>query len=313
MLSLRSSAEERITFRKQTLIVDLVRKSGSFWDALSDIRCRWGIRAMVEIPPAGMPFSPHMPPDAPKYTPQLDGGGCEEWENYAEKWLQELGKLHDKCIPDDCRVGHRFSSQMFWERFLSACVLYDPPDDQLEEYASRHQIRLVGHRISEGAAPHRSAPYRTIAPPIRWMRDAGAVEEAMLEVLNRFVSNIIEQHERTPDVPVADLIREMMRSPEFFAPVREDGEKNPATPSIQVKPWHTEDDIRNAFRMISSTQKDRPRRGRPKRNNLRAVQCASLVDRYGWTEDQVGDRYGWIASGKAGKYIRDGRKILGLS
>jgi hypothetical protein len=142
------------------------------------------------------------------------------------------------------------------------------------------------------------------------MRDGEDTEVAWLEVFNRFVTRIIEHYNNVPDVDIENVVREAMRSPDFLAPVREGTKKNLARPFIEVKPWHTEDDIRNAFRMIRSAQKESPRRGRPKRDQLTAVQCAILADRYDENENQIGERYGWTDYSRIARYIREGRQIL---
>jgi hypothetical protein len=142
------------------------------------------------------------------------------------------------------------------------------------------------------------------------MRDAGAAEDAWVAALNLVLDDLARRHEQEPDKALEEHIRETLRSSGFLDPVHDYHESNPMIPVIVVKPWHGENDIRNAFRMIRERQKERPSRGRPKRDPLQSVQCAIFADRYGWTEDRVSQYYGWESYGKAGKYIREGRRIL---
>jgi hypothetical protein len=157
----------------------------------------------------------------------------------------------------------------------------------------------------------RGTSYHTRGPtPIRHMRDAGAAEDAWIAVLNRVLGELVRRHREEPEKDLEEHIRETIRSSGFLDPVHAYYDNNPMMPVIVVEPWYGEDDVRNAFRMISDAQTERPRRGRPGRDQLQAVQCAIFADRYGWTEDQVSKRYGWKSYGTAGKYIREGRRIL---
>jgi len=242
----------------------------------------------------------YMPPGRPENVP-LGEDGHEEWSRFIRHWSQDLGELHNEIIPEDCYYGNVLQSRHGWERFLSGCVMYDPPNTSLEEFANQRLVYRTGHRESA---------YAMSAAPIRWMQDSGPVEDTWIKVLNQFVDGITQRHEQEPEKDVVELIREALSGPGLLTPVLEHHRKNPPRPFIEVKSWHTEDDIRNAFRMISDAQQRRPQRGRPKRDELRAVQCAIFADRYGWTEEQVSDHYGWEYYGKAGKYIREGRRIL---
>jgi hypothetical protein len=242
----------------------------------------------------------YMPPEHPPNAP-VGEDGFEEWSRFVRRWSQDLRKLHDEIIPEDCYYGHVFETRHCWERFLSGCVMYDPPDKELEEFVSQRLVYRKGHRDS---------PYVMSVAPIRSMKDWTAVEDACLVVLSQFADNIIQRHEQDPEKDVAELIREAFSTLDSLTPVFEHHHKNPPKPFIEVQPWHTEEDIRNAFRLLRGAQQVTSRRGRPKRDELRAVQCAIFADRYGWTEEQVSDHYGWKHYGKAGKYIREGRRIL---
>jgi hypothetical protein len=158
MLSLSSSAENRITACKQSLVIALVGKKGRFWNAVCDIRRQWGIHATTSVPaPLNHPGSVHKPPGEPKRV-NIDEDGYEEWATFQERWRQQLTELHDGFIPEDCRIGGPHLSPTVWETFLSACILYDPPAKQLEEYTNRHKFGTLGHRDSKGNRGSRSSP-----------------------------------------------------------------------------------------------------------------------------------------------------------
>jgi hypothetical protein len=303
MVSLPSSSENRIADCVQELVIALVKQSGNTWSEICEVRCRWGIAATTEVPPRMATSSVYTPAGSPENVP-VGEEGFDEWSEFIGRWGSELDALHDKIIPEDCHYGHIYESLHAWCQFLSACILYDPPDDKLDEYASRRLIYRTGLRGS---------PYDMTAAPIRHLRDHNAAENAWVAVLNRFVNNLIQRQKQEPEKDIEELIRDTFRSRDHLVPLGEYLDNNPAIPFIEVQPWHREDDIRNAFRMIRETQEERPRRGRRNRDQLQAVQCAIFADRYGWTEDQVSKHFGWENYGKAGKYIREGRRILSAS
>lgn len=300
MFNLPSSGEDRIANCVQSFVIALVKQSGSVWTEICDVRRRWEIDARTQVPPVMLSSSVHTPEGAPETVP-VGEEGFEEWFEFIERWGRDLEELHDKIVPEDCHEGHIYQSRHTWRQFLSACVIYDPPDDRLEEYASRRLIHQMGLRGS---------PYGMTAAPIRQMRDADAAENAWVTVLNRLLDNVIRHHREKPEKDIEEHIREALRSADLLDSVDEYRQQNPATPFIEVQPWHREDDIRKAFRLIREAQKEGPQRGRPKRDQLQAVQCAIFADRYSWTEDEVSKHYGWESYGKAGKYIRAGRTIL---
>jgi hypothetical protein len=305
MVSLPSSGEKRIRHCVQALVIALVKQSGDVWSEICEVRRRRGIHAITQVPPVIYPSSVHVPDGQPENVPAGEEGH-EEWCEFSDTWMHDLNELHDRIVPEECRDGHVYHSRHTWRHFLSACLLYDPPDDRLEEYASRRAHYRTGLRGTR---------YEMAAAPIRHMRDAGAAEDAWVAVLNRILGNLVRLHRQEPEKDLEEHIRETFRSEavDYLGPVREYHDKNPALPFIEVQPWHRENDVREAFRMIRDVQTERPRRGQPNRDQLQAVQCAIFADRYGWTEEQVGKHYGWTNYGKAGKYIRRGRHILNTS
>jgi hypothetical protein len=88
---------------------------------------------------------------------------------------------------------------------------------------------------------------------------------------------------------------------------------NPPRPVIDPKPWHTDKDVLNAFRIIQATHPDRPKSGRKRRDLLLDAESAILHDRYGWTYERVTDHYGWLDYTRVSKYLKRGREIVSKS
>src|SRR5688572_5045649 len=128
MRILPSSGQSRIEAKKRDLVLSLFTKRGEFWDMVSGIRARWNIQAKVGIPPHVEVYSLHFPPEGPKYAPPTEEGG-EEWSRFAHEWDQELVNLYDQTIPEEYRLNSiPDTSRALWTIFLSACVVYDPPE-----------------------------------------------------------------------------------------------------------------------------------------------------------------------------------------
>ena len=171
-------------------------------------------------------------------------------------------------MPEECRIGTAHLSHSLWKQFLSACVLYDPPDDHLEQYANHHHSGQMVQRDFEGEPfiwPLSSLYH--VRPAHSVDEGARAAEDAWSKLFNRFVNNIIERQKMAPhsqkkaphNIDLVGLLRQVMKSPDFFSPKRAYVDENPTRRFIEVKPWHTEEDIRDAFRMISGAQEERPR------------------------------------------------------
>ncbi len=62
-----------------------------------------------------------------------------------DRWRDDLGTLHDRFVPIGCRTSTRgSSSRESWEKCLSACVLYDPPETQLLKFADLVSLGPLG-------------------------------------------------------------------------------------------------------------------------------------------------------------------------
>ncbi len=97
-----------------------------------------------------------------------------------------------------------------------------------------------------------------------------------------------------------------------------------ARPYIAVEPQHTKKDIERAFSMIATTQPERRKRGRPPLDELIAVQCALLHDKYNerdpadkrfwrWTYKNLHkefEGYGVGDERSAEEHVKRGRELL---
>ena len=138
---LESSMERHLETFRRDLTLDLFTRHGSIWALVSRARRRWEIEPEARIPPA--PEFKHV--HLPKF---LLNTSRPEWPIEAEedyiRWMVYLERMHHELIPPDLRVEDvRFDSADFWDGFLSACILYDPPPDDLLGFAD-HPITSYG-------------------------------------------------------------------------------------------------------------------------------------------------------------------------
>lgn len=313
MKSLPSSGYQEIERCKFALVVALVRRRGEFWDSVEDLRQRWEIKAQRRVPPdLKVPHTGalHFPPGAPSQVHGLEEG-WEEWSIFLDGWKREVEKLYDNFVPEPARLTQTDQSRWWWSTFLSACIVYDPPDTKLEEYADSHPQILEGTYDPEDWFRDDYPKHFMSRPPIVYTRREEGIERAYRSVLDEFALRIVERLREEPDADVAKVIWEVRGQSDLFAPVEADRAGNPTRAFIEARPWQKEKDVISAFRMISATQ-DRPgRRAADPKRALRAVQCAILHDRYGWKYEEIDEKYGWASgSNLAGKHIKDGRRLL---
>jgi hypothetical protein len=113
---LQSPFAEKVRRFKRELTAQLFLRRGSFWDAVSKMRQRWNI-----VPEERVPDLPKISL-FPRQLPE---------DRYGE-WLGDLASIEREVVPEGMRrrTGH------WWSRFLSACVLYDPPELELLAFAA---------------------------------------------------------------------------------------------------------------------------------------------------------------------------------
>jgi hypothetical protein len=106
-----------------------------------------------------------LPADAPDFEDR------REHTEYAMRWQDEMSAIRDKVDPEPHPPTWGYSDyqlEVSWSDFLSACVLYDPPEDQLVEFASYgtpEATILPGGRLPTTA--NREGLPAMVDPPVR--------------------------------------------------------------------------------------------------------------------------------------------------
>src|SRR5215203_737841 len=127
---------------------------------------------------------------------------------YVDRWKEEMSAIRLKVAPEPYVPTEDWSDYLldeFWCNFLSACVLYDPPDDQLIEFAS--YIRLKPTDLYDGWNPNKRNPEmfpEMVDPPVKslwaltelrdwyWKRILDYIGERYLEPQGVDIENLPE-------------------------------------------------------------------------------------------------------------------------
>jgi hypothetical protein len=109
---------------KRNLVLQLYTKSGDFWEAVHDLRTRWDIAPVIHLPPPTN-VAVHFPEEKRLIT---DIGDLRD---FAQRRCDDIAGLKADAVP----LSYR-NDRGEWDTFLSACVLYDPPETDLLAFAA---------------------------------------------------------------------------------------------------------------------------------------------------------------------------------
>jgi hypothetical protein len=328
----QSSVLRRTQQVTHTLTLDLYRRSGEFWSEIADVRHVWQMAEPVprQIPPR-LEF-PDEPWDGIGHFPPLPPNQHDTLPGVTECW----DRLHDFCVRWYERIG--LIDGNFLYVFLTGCVCYDPPHDDLIGFAN-HADNLLG-TWHPGLPPKDTPP---AGLPIAWIPD---LDELTIEssanteyydflflaqiktgVLATLASMGIDGQaiwsavEETTTRGVTH--RRIGRPLPSEMPVMDEsdvlGVWARCEPMIEVHPWTSESDVREAFRWIRQRLPRADIPSKSPRDPLLCVQCAIWRDTHSWSEQEIGQQFGWTiqypAEAKprcetARQYIADGRALL---
>jgi hypothetical protein len=287
---------------------------GAAWDRIREVRERWGIEAQTRIPPAypGGLYTPESfgPPPCEE---QSGNEEYDQWHSTYQEWADDLSNLCNAVVPDEARYSKYFGGSG-WDLFLSMCVLYDPPETKLVEFADR--IRWsYSNVIPRGK-------HTMNFPPIVWLRNADRAETTMMEFFGGLLEALIEEYVHPQGVASEDAIGQIREErPEIFERMRKGLYDNESHPYIDVKPYHTQEELESAIQLLVARHVARPPEGRPRRDELTAVQCAILHDRYNrrkpdnrrewtWHLEKLAEEFGLGSRVAARDYVKLGRELL---
>lgn len=311
---LDSGATDKFRRRNGELVLELFfAKRGSsrrsvLWDAVCTMRKRWSIEATTRVPTLD-------PPDDLLY-PEAADRGSSELGRCALQWQKDLRSMQEHLI----RSGYpkRLLQSARSRAFLSACVLFDPPETDLGAFARLNDplpqlffgrpIEAVKEFEDSGAA--KKVPVMEAAP-IELLEDPEEVRRTERWFYESIIQEIGERHLKPLGLDIWAMYRDVRRNaPEIWAEYNKRDERNFPREYISVDELATKEDVGRAFDIIAALKPDRPDQHRGKRDRLIVVECTILHDRHGWSYEQLAERYGWQDPTRASKYIKDGRAAL---
>jgi hypothetical protein len=309
---LPSSAGNRLQGLRHELVLQLYLRRDPLWEAIRDVRDRWNISAEVRLPRRVRGRL------SPEKTPNHQDQG---YAKYVVRWQEEMSAIWAKVDPEPRPPTWDYSDyqlQASWEDFLSACVLYDPPEDQLVEFASYGALEttvLTGGRLATKA--NLEGLPEMIDPPVRSL---WALSEVRDWYWHRVLRYIGELDLELQGVDVDALIENAtLYVPGLEEEYREKVERYSKRYYIGVDDYTSLEDVKSAFHMIRKVQ---PHKGTKRsRDPLVAVQCALLYDRHNrrdpedrrrwrWSYANLADRFGLSSARVASDYVALGREIL---
>lgn len=319
---LASSMERRLQLFRQDLVVDLFTQYGLFGEQVHWIRQRMGVTTDRCLPPPLSPNSVHFP----GWLKPGPGGWSADQRLQHQEWMVLLHVLHEAVVPDDLKVVTRYANSLdFWMGFLSACVVFDPPAEQLVEFAE-HGVAAYGEFINP-FNPWDDADDdgpQMLASPIRFLPDPEQLIADERKRQDWILAQIQKSLTKQPLIRTEDLdLLEMAAHFEFLYEATDDHRERQRRagmrPYIDVNEQTTEEDVHNAFRLMAARQPNRPQPSRPKRSPLHCLQCAVWYDECGWSHERIAKVFGWAVQRPAGakprsetarKHIQDGRSLL---
>lgn len=248
------------------------------------------------------------------------------------RYIEMLKSLHDQVIPKQYRTRNYIAAQNpypdayaypresrerweylpdVWFLFLGNCIMYDPPDDQLEDFAEAAN----GERYTQARLA-----------PIVWRSDSVAVAETevwfrdqLIDYFHMLYGAFLAEHGLQAAFQQFSQGRGLDEYAELVRVYQERRKKIEPEPYISIEDDPDIEMIRKALDTLRKQSGTSRQRGRPKRDSLRCVQCAILKDRYHWDEAAIARLYGWQVSegdydeprsGTARVHVAEGREIL---
>lgn len=324
---LASSMERRLQMYRHELVADLFTRHGVFWERVRWIRELKRVEAEARMPPPLSPDTVHFP------AWLRPANRSWRWEpdqmQELREWMALLHVLHNDIVPNDLRVKTRYSNSLdFWMGFLSACVVFDPPLDDLLGFAE-HGVADFGDFVNplnpwdDGDGPE------MLAPPIRFLPDPERLIADERQRQDWVIGRLQEALDARPvtrpgEIDLAEMASDFDSTYEarMEAARRGRGEppRIPMQPYIEVTEHTTEDGVRHAYRLMAASRPAGPRSTRPRRDRLLCLQCAVWYDACGWSHERIAHAMGWKIqrppgvkprSETARHHIALGRRLLG--
>jgi len=312
---LASSAEAEIRGLKRELVLSLFKQSGAFWDLVRKMRERWDVTPEARVPPSATgPLDLKFPLRTP--NPFIPKNWPDPYEDRNKSfdltisWAADIREVQKQMVPEKYQ-DKGAPGEM--DRFFSACVLYDPPENELLEFAEISDPEpeaFFGSQMPDEVEDPGKLP-RMVTPPVKTLQELTQSEDWAWDCLMYDHGERLRSLMESWGIDTYQLLTELERDdPELRERYLRKVKRDESRYFIEVDEHTTKDDIDSAFRLIRSAQEKRGSGGRPSRNPLVAVQCAIHYKQPEWTYKKLADHFSLGSTDTAKRYVEEGQKIL---
>jgi hypothetical protein len=323
---------------KRNRVADLYLRRGLFWELVRDLRRERDILPLVQLPPSSskyydllLPEGAPKPPE-PIGTPPEEEEQAKKWwaqatklEEFETDWKRNLVRILEQIVPERYRGGLPQGNIEYqaWQNFIAACVLYDPPDKELLEFAEFCDPPPYGVIL-----PHNGDEARDFArevhmelPPVKTLQDPLTAEAIERRFWRRVLGEVQKRHLEPLGLHINDMVIEVLRRcPEILDERSHNRRLNEHRYYIEVDEHTSPQDVDRARQMIQGNF-NKNRGGKPPLDQLVALQCAILHDKYNetdptdrrfrrWTYERLADEFGLRNARSAEEHVRRGRELL---
>jgi hypothetical protein len=187
-----------------------------------------------------------------------------------DEWTADLRHIEQRCVPA------RFRESAEWTEFISACVLFDPPLEDLDTFTRHGDLRYIDRE--DHSARGERAPMRAMAP-LRWaIADEKALEKVYFWLFERVLEELGERYLEPAGMDLEEALDEILDTTEL-------NKQYHAKKNSLRREWHivasdgvNANDIKKAADRIPAVREARSSGGRASRNPVTAIQCAAFYD-----------------------------------
>jgi hypothetical protein len=293
-----SDSEEvgRFVALKHDLVAQLVLERGPFWEQIRGMRSRWDVEPVVGIPPSSTQYSIFRPKGSD-----------------ARRWGAELVAVKRLTIPE---LYYRWLP-LWWERFISICVSFDPPYDALLEYAAHFGVPLSAIRFKDGPRGKTTEGALMVTPAIKPGLGADGAKGYEAGLLERAIS-LVAKRLKTQGIDLNAMLDDALNSPEVREQLVETAAREAVRhystdPEGAVYHYIDPDGIRNQGQLTRTQrmiQSKSSKGGRPTKGLLVAVECWYLHILDDWTYEDLAERYGWSSIDTAEQQVLKGLRAV---
>jgi hypothetical protein len=287
---LTSSTVALVEETKRWLVCELYLRRGKFWELVRDCRMDRGVNPVIGIPPPetfGLVLWPENKPEH-SYAAVSSNGvinthlSKEQRERIEEHnksvaefesaWYRDLDKILKSTVPselgapsiDDWSLvglpagGRRLglgSVYSSWLLFVSACVLYDPPETaliQFAEYATPEPYRVSFGNSYRSEDVDKSLSMQAL--PIREQPDSADLRDMIMSQVHLILDEINKHYLQALGLDVHAMWQDVTSKPDVIREIYRQEELLRERLYIEVFEHTTDKDVRAARRAIRVIQ-----------------------------------------------------------